>query len=121
MSKPTGSTNPQVRKLLRKLREQGREQKARIWLELAERLEGSRRSRAEVNLGQLNRFTEEGSVIVVPGKVLAAGKLDHSVQVAALMFSAPAKRKIVAAGGSALTLSQLMEQNPAGEGLKLME
>ncbi len=121
MARPTGSTNPQVRKLLRQLREQGKQQKVKIWRELAERLEGSRRSRPEVNLGQLNRFTDEGGVVVVPGKVLAAGKLDHSVNVAALMFSAPAKRKVVAAGGSVMTLEQLVEQNPSGKGLKLME
>ncbi len=121
MAKPTGSTNPHARKLLRQLREQGKAQKARIWLDIAERLEGSRRSRPEVNLGQLNRFTEEGSTIVVPGKVLAAGKLNHPVTVAAFMFSAPAKRKITSAGGSVLTLQQLVERNPAGKGVKLME
>ena len=110
-----------MRKLLRQLREQGKEHKVRIWLELAERLGGSRRSRPEVNLGQLNSFTEEGSMVVVPGKVLAAGKLEHSVNVAALMFSAPAKRKVIAAGGSTLSLQQLIEQNPSGTGLKLME
>ena len=121
MAKPTGSTNPQVRKLLRQLREQGKEQRVRIWLEIAERLEGSRRSRAEVNLGQLNRYTEEGSTIVVPGKVLAAGKLDHPVTVAAFMFSAPAKRKVISAGGSVISLQQLIDQNPAGKGVKLME
>lgn len=121
MPKPTGPTNPQVRKLLRLLREQGKKQKARIWLDLAERLERPRRSRAEVNLSQINRYTENGGVVAVPGKVLAAGRLDHPVTVAALTFSAPAKRKILAAGGNPLTLQQLLEQNPTGRGVKLME
>ncbi|MGQ9788229.1 MAG: 50S ribosomal protein L18e [Candidatus Hadarchaeaceae archaeon] len=121
MPKPTGPANPQVKKLLRLLREQGKRQKAKIWLELAERLERPRRSRAEINLSRINRHTENGSIVVVPGKVLAAGRLDHPVKVAALTFSASAKRKIIAAGGSSITLQQLLEQNPAGSGVKLME
>lgn len=121
MPKPTGPTNPQVKKLLRLLREQGKKQKAKIWLDLAERLERPRRSRAEVNLSQINRYTENGSTVAVPGKVLAAGRLDHPVKVAALTFSAPAKRKIVAAGGTSLTLQQLVEQNPTGKDVKIME
>ncbi|MEM3421776.1 MAG: 50S ribosomal protein L18e [Candidatus Hadarchaeum sp.] len=121
MPKPTGPTNPQVRKLLRLLREQGKKQKAKIWLDLAERLERPRRSRAEVNLSQINRYTENGSFVAVPGKVLSAGRLDHPVKVAALAFSAPAKRKILAAGGTPMTLQQLLEQNPVGKGVKLME
>jgi len=120
MPKPTGPTNPQVRKLLRLLREQGKKQKAKVWLEIAERLERPRRSRAEVNLSQINRYTEEGSTVAVPGKVLAAGGLDHPVKIAALMFSAAAKRKIIAAGGSVLTLRQLLDQNPSGKSVKLV-
>lgn len=121
MPKPTGPTNPQVKKLLRLLREQGKKQRAKIWLDLAERLERPRRSRAEVNLSQINRYTENGSIVAVPGKVLAAGKVDHPVKVAALTFSAPAKRKILAAGGVPIALPQLLEQNPAGRDVKLME
>jgi len=120
MPKPTGPTNPQTRKLLRRLREQGKEKKVRIWLELAERLEGCRRSRSEVNLSQINRYTAEGNIVAVPGKVLAAGKLDHPVTVAAFKFSAAAKRKVIKAGGNVLTLSELLEQNPSGKDVKLM-
>lgn len=121
MSKPTGPTNPVLRRLVRQLRKRGKEQKARIWLDLAERLEGPRRSRVEVNLSQLNRYTAEGNTIVVPGKVLAAGKLGHALAVAAFKFSGAARRKIIAAGGKPLTIQQLLEQNPSGKNVKLME
>jgi large subunit ribosomal protein L18e len=121
MPKPTGPTNPVLRSLLRRLRVQGKRQNAKIWLEVAERLEGPRRRRAEVNLSRINRFTGEGGIVVVPGKVLAAGKLEHPVTVAAFKFSRSAARKVVASGGKALSLQQLMEINPAGKGVKLME
>lgn len=120
MSRPTGPTNPVLRRLVRHLREQGKKHKASIWLDLAERLEAPRRSRAEINLSQLNRYTAEGNTIVVPGKVLAAGRLEHAISVASFKFSGAAKRKIIATGGKALTISQLLEQNPNGKDVRLM-
>ena len=110
-----------LRMLVRELRARGKKQGVKLWLELAERLERPRRGRAAVNLSHLNRYSGEGSTIVVPGKVLAAGKLDHAISVAAFKFSGSAKRKIVGAGGNALTIQQLFEQNPSGKGVKLME
>ena len=110
-----------LRKLVRELRARGKRQGVHLWRDLAERLEQPRRGRAEVNLSKLNRYSGEGSAIVVPGKVLAAGKLDHTVSVAAFKFSGAAKRKIIAAGGKVLTIQQLLEQNPSGKDVKLME
>jgi large subunit ribosomal protein L18e len=121
MVRPTGPTNPVLRKLLRRLRSQGKKQKARIWSEVAERLEGPRRNRAEVNLSRINRYTNDGSTVLVPGKVLAAGKLDHPVTVVAFKFSGSAARKILAVGGKTMSIQQLMEINPRGKGVKLME
>lgn len=121
MPKPTGPTNPVLRGLVRQLHKQGKEQKVQIWLELADRLEGPRRLRAEVNLSQLNRYAAAGNTIVVPGKVLAAGKLSNPISIGAFKFSGAAKRKIIAAGGEALTIPQLLERNPSGKGIRLME
>ncbi|MDH5442748.1 MAG: 50S ribosomal protein L18e [Hadesarchaea archaeon] len=121
MPKPTGPTNPVLRRLVRELRAKGKKQGVRLWCDLAERLEQPRRARAEVNLSQLNRYSDEGGTIVVPGKVLAAGKLNHAIFVAAFKFSGAARRKIVSAGGNALTIRQLLEQNPSGKSVKLME
>lgn len=121
MVKPTGPTNPVLRKLVRKLRTIGKKEGVRLWRDLAERLERPRRGRAEVNLSQLNRYSGEGSTIVVPGKVLAAGKLDHAATVAAFKFSDAAKLKIIVAGGRVLTIQQLLEQNLSGKDVKLME
>jgi large subunit ribosomal protein L18e len=121
MPRPTGPTNPVLRKLVRQLRERGKEQKVALWLDLAERLTQPRRSRAEVNLSHLSRYSEEGTTVVVPGKVLGAGKLDHPISVAAFKFSGTARRKIIGAGGRALTIQQLLDQNPEGKGVILME
>lgn len=121
MVKQSGPTNPVLRGLVRQLRRLGREKEAKIWSELADRLDAPRRSRAEVNLSQVGRYTNEGETVVVPGKVLAAGKLGHPLTIAAFRFSAAARRKVTDAGGRALTIKQLLEENPSGAGVRLME
>ncbi len=121
MPKPTGPTNPVLRRLVRQLRAKAKEQRSALWQDLAERLVQPRRARPEINLSRINRYTEEGSVIVVPGKVLAAGKLNHPISVAAFKFSQAARRKIIGAGGKVMTIQQLLEQNPKGKGIILME
>jgi large subunit ribosomal protein L18e len=59
--------------------------------------------------------------VVVPGKVLGAGNLDHPVSVAAFSFSAEAKSKISKAKGKCLSISELIEDNPKGSNVKIME
>lgn len=121
MPKPTGPSNPVLRGLVRQLRAHGKKQGGRIWLELAERLERSRRARAEVNLSHISRYIGDESTVVVPGKVLAAGGLKRPISIVAFKFSGAARRKINASGGKALTIPQLLEQNPEGKGVRLME
>ena len=121
MPKPTGPTNPALRRLARDLRAKGKELQVELWRDLAERLVQPRRARAEVNISTLNRHTKEGTTLVVPGKVLAAGRIGHPLTVAAFRFSAPASRKIRMAGGETLSIRKLLEQNPQGKNVVLME
>jgi large subunit ribosomal protein L18e len=69
----------------------------------------------------LNRYTEKGETVVVPGKVLGAGKADHPLTVAAFAFSDVAKSKIKAVKGNCLSIRDLMKKNPTGKNVKLME
>lgn len=120
MGKPTGSTNPLLKSLIRDLRRLAKERRVRVWDDVANRLEVPRRMRPEVNLSQINRCADGGETVVVPGKVLAAGRLTKSVTVAAFKFSKSAIKKIVEAGGRAITIRQLMEENPDGRRVRLM-
>ena len=92
-----------------------------IWGALAEDLDKPKRIRVDVNLSRINRLTKEGEVAVIPGKVLAAGRLEHPVTVAAFSFSDMAKEKIVAAGGEAKTLSQLAVEGVESSKVKLIK
>ncbi|RLE68201.1 MAG: 50S ribosomal protein L18e [Thermoprotei archaeon] len=118
--KRTGPTNVHLRRLIHLLRKKARENRAPVWRRVAELLERPTRIRPEVNVSRINRYTREGEVVVVPGKVLGSGALDHSVVVAAYAFSRRAREKIEAAGGRALPISKLVEENPRGSRVKIL-
>jgi len=114
------TTNPELIKLIRLLRKKARENKAAIWRDIAERLSKSRSRRVVVNLSRLNRYTEENDEVVVPGKVLGAGTIDHPVKVAAFSFSEKARIKIKKARGRCLSIPELIKMNPKGSNVKII-
>jgi len=115
------STNPELLSVVRALTKKAREHNAPLWRDIADRLSSSRRRRVAVNLSRLNRHTQPKETVVVPGKVLGAGNLDHPISVAAFSFSAQAKLKISKAKGKCLSISELLEANPKGGNVKIME
>ncbi len=120
VTKRTGPTNIVLRMTIRRLRGTANKYKASVWRYVAELLERPRRLRVEVNVSKINRYTNAGDTIVVPGKVLGAGSIDHPVTVAAIAFSAEAIRKITSAGGRVLHILQLVEENPRGSNVKII-
>lgn len=116
----SSKTDIVLRKLVVYLRTVARKNKAPIWRAVAEELEKPRRKRRAVNVGRINRYTKPGDVVVVPGKVLGAGILDHPVTVAAYRFSELALEKIRSAGGRAITIKQLVSEYPSGSGVKII-
>lgn len=114
------STNPILIRTVRTLRRKAKEFNAPVWRALADQLEKSKHNRFRVNVSRINRYTVEGDYVIVPGKALGSGILDHKVSVAAFTFSDTAKKKIEAAGGECLTLSELLQKNPKGIYLKII-
>jgi len=112
--------NEELLKTIRLLRKSASKEGASIWREAAERLSKPRSRRTAVNLSVINRYSVEGETILVPGKVLGSGNLDHPVTVAAYTFSEAAKSKILKSGGKTLSIEELIRQNPKGSNVKLM-
>jgi len=107
-------------KLIRTLKKGSRENEAGIWRAVADRLSRSRKGRVAVNVSRLNQYTQGGETVVVPGKVLGAGRIDHPVHVAAFSFSEQARSKILRAKGKCLSILELMEKNPKGANIKII-
>ena len=120
VKKDKGPTDPNVASLIVELRKASRINEAPIWRSISKRLQKSRRSRPEVNVSKLNRHTQNDEFVVVAGKVLGSGELDHSVNVAAVTFSEGARSKILAAEGRVLTISELLNEKPKGSGVKIL-
>jgi large subunit ribosomal protein L18e len=118
--KETKSTNPELIQLIRFLKKQSREKEAAVWRDVAKHLAKARQQRAAVNLSRINRHTKKGDTIVVPGKLLGAGALDHSITVAAFGASEKAKEKLAAAKTKYLSIPELVEKNPKGTNVKII-
>ncbi|MDK2849886.1 MAG: large subunit ribosomal protein L18e [Candidatus Woesearchaeota archaeon] len=100
----TGPTNPILRGLISDLKRIANERQEAVWRKVAEDLSRPSRIRREVNLSRINRFTKEGDFVVVPGKVLSLGELDHKVTIVAWAFSGKALEKIKNSGSKAYLL-----------------
>ncbi|MEZ0393950.1 MAG: 50S ribosomal protein L18e [Desulfurococcaceae archaeon] len=114
------ATNVLRRRLVDSLLKAARENSAPIWGKVAEELAKPRRRRRAVNISRINRYTKPGDVVVVPGKVLGSGVLDHAVTVAAFSFSKSALETIRRAGGRAMSIEALVKENPKGAGVKVI-
>ena len=118
--KKAKTVNPELIGLAHFLKSQGRENKAEIWSDIAERLIKPRRKRIAVNLSRLNRYTKRNDMVVVPGKVLASGEITHPIKVTAFTFSAKAREKIADARGKCLSFPDLVKKNPKGSNVKII-
>jgi len=111
----TGPSNYYNRKLIRDLWKT----KRRIWKKVSKKLSGPRREKVEANLYRINKKTKENDVIVVPGKVLGVGEIDHKLTIACLNCSKTARKKIETSGSKLLSIEELLEQNPEGKDVKV--
>lgn len=113
------SENPELVRTLVELKRAARAHDAPIWADVAEHLARARHQRTPVNVGHLERLVAAEATVVVPGKLLAQGRLSKKLTVAAFHFSAEARSKIHHAGGSAITIEELLKAKPKGQGVRL--
>jgi large subunit ribosomal protein L18e len=123
MTKSSTHTNTErSNKILRTqvvaLERKGRKEKIAIWKDAARYLAAPHSTETEVNVGHLSRLT--AGPIVVPGKVLGTGPIDKKLVVGAFSFSSSARRKIVEAGGEALSIEEFLKRFPEGSGVTLV-
>ena len=118
--KETKTTNPELIQLITVLKRESKEKQAAIWLDLAEYLSKTRSQRVAVNLSKISRNTKNADIVVVPGKILGSGSIDHAVTVASFSASEKAKDKLEAAKAKYISIQELMEKNPKGSNVKII-
>jgi large subunit ribosomal protein L18e len=114
------ASNPVLRHASVMLEKMGKKQKAPIWTDASRMLSSPGKTKVEVNLGRISRIAEEGQALFVPGKVLGTGIMNRKVTIGAFAFSAQARSKIEASGGSALSVEQFLKKYPKGSGVLLV-
>ncbi|RLI93565.1 MAG: 50S ribosomal protein L18e [Candidatus Altiarchaeales archaeon] len=107
-------------KLIAELKKAARENNAPVWNKIAEELSRSRRNRRCVNVWKINKYTKKGDLVIVPGKVLGDGILEHKVEVAAFKFTDNARRKIEDIGGRTVSIKELIGRNPKGSKIRII-
>jgi large subunit ribosomal protein L18e len=116
----TGPTNQNLQNLIRELKELSSKQNIRIWKRIALDLEKPTRQRRVVNLSRIDHHTKENDTIIVPGKVLGSGLLNHKLTIAAYNFSEGALQKIQKANAKAITITELMKEDIKGKGVRII-
>ncbi|UCG00575.1 MAG: 50S ribosomal protein L18e [Candidatus Heimdallarchaeota archaeon] len=116
-----GRTDPNKVALIRFLKGAAAENKAKIWAILASEMSKARRRRITVNLSRLNRISSPGDILLIPGKVLGTGSVNHQLDIAAESFSEAAQKKISNAGGKCLTIEELVERDPKGSQVRIIK
>jgi large subunit ribosomal protein L18e len=114
------ATNPELQNLIVQLQKVAVSDNVNLWKRIASDLSKPSRQRRVVNLSRINQNTKDDDTVIVPGKVLSAGDIDHKVTVAAFTFSKSAVEKIAQAQGTIVTIPELLKSNPKGKGVKIL-
>lgn len=85
--------------------------KQKIWKAASDEVLASRKNRPQVNVGEISKNSKEGSKVLVAGKVLGLGDIDHKVTVGAYSFSRSAKKKIESSGGVCLGIQEFIDSS----------
>ena len=84
-------SNQQLASLIRSMKKNNQ-------LKLASMLGLPKRNAVMINLDKLNKETNADEMVIVPGKILGQGNINHKLTIAAFRFSANAKEKLKKAG-----------------------
>lgn len=116
MDKKADPTNPVLVETLETLEQQD----SPVWKTVREHLGKVNRQRPEVNISEIERVAEDGDTVVVPGKVLGAGRLTKEVEVAAFKATRGARQKINDSGDF-MFIQDLVDENPEGEEVRIVK
>jgi len=102
------------------LREAGKKSGRRIWMDMLKRLKSHKSQMSKVNISKVSNLTQEGDVILIPGKVLGGGLIDHRIHIGAFAFSGVAVEKIRRADGEPLSIQAFIQKYINHKGLIIL-
>jgi len=115
--KRTGPSNPNTQAIIQLL---NKSDQPRLWRRVAELINKPLRKKRVLNVDQLSNLVKNGDIVVIPSKLLGSGVIDKKIVVGAMQFSNEAKRKIMSAGGTPLSIIELWEKHPKGTEVRIL-
>ena len=94
--------------------------KNKNWFKIAQIISASTKKYSSVNLDKIDKLTQNGDTVVIPGKVLSAGELTKKVRICALGFSELTIEKMKKTKSEAVSIAQEIKSNPKAEGVKVI-
>ncbi len=79
----------------------------KMWKKLHGMVSVPRRSRCDVNIHKINRCSNSGDLVIVPGKVLGTGTMGHSISISAIEYSGTALVELERAKCAVLGIDEL--------------
>ena len=113
-------TNQTVIRMAKDLKKASIKNDAPIWAKLAEYSLKPSIAKRVINLTRISQLTKENDTVACPGKVLGTGSINHKITLCSFSISNSAATKIINNGGSLVSFSDLIEQNPTGKGVLLL-
>lgn len=109
----TKTTNQELFDTIRVCTKYSNSKGVALYKTIADELSRSASQRAEVNLSKIEKLSNSGDVIIVPGKVLATGILTKKVTIVAFSASETAIERITLAGAKFVTIMDYVSNKPA--------
>jgi large subunit ribosomal protein L18e len=111
-------TNPETVQLISNIEKNIEKTNSNFWKRILKELKKTKQSRREVNIQDLNRHTKKDDVVIVPGKVLGNGELEHEITLTSFNVSESAMKKLKKA--KVMPLAELLKKNPEGKGVRII-
>lgn len=92
----------------------------KAWMKIAQLVSGSRKKYSAVNLDRINAESENGDILIIPGKVLGNGDLNKKIKICALYFSDSATEKIKKSKSEMVQIIDEIKNNPSAKGVKII-
>jgi large subunit ribosomal protein L18e len=113
--KKTNHTNEHLKNLIVELKVHSEKENAPAWKAIAKELEKPTRRKRKVNLSKLNKVTNKDDLVVIPGKLLGDGELEHTLKIAAFQVSETAREKV-----KVMTIKEALKEDPKGKKLRII-
>jgi large subunit ribosomal protein L18e len=105
-----GTTSYHTQGLINDFEKLYRKEKKPLFERIAHELKKSARQKRGINISKINRYSAEGDNIIVLGKVLSSGDMDHKINIIAFYYSASAIDKLKKKGCSVKLIDDLAKE-----------